>query len=162
LEVRGKRAGPLLDTKVLSGWNGQMIAAYAVAGRLLKEPAYIEAAERAGDFVLQHLRKSDGRLLHVYCSASSGPGEARLNAYLDDHAYLVRGLLCLHDATSQPKWLGEARALSERMVELYQDTEHGGFFYTSNDHEKLFARAKDQQDSALPSGNSVAATDLVR
>ena len=161
-DARAKRARPFLDTKVLTSWNGQMIAGYAVAGRCLDQPMYTEAASRAADFVLKNLRSADGRLLRTYGAAPGGKPEARLKAYLDDYAYLVHGLLCLHDATGNQKWLDEARKLTDTMVALYADGKYGGFFYTANDHEKLFARSKDQFDGAQPSGNSVAARNLVR
>jgi uncharacterized protein YyaL (SSP411 family) len=153
-DARAKRPRPFLDTKVLTAWNGQMIAGYAVAGQLLDEPKYTAAAAKAADFVLAKLRTQDGRLLRSY--------GARLNAYLDDYAYLIHGLLCLHDATKDKKWLDEAKALAEVMEKYYADDKGGGYFYTSSDHEKLFARGKDQYDGAQPSGNSVAARDLVR
>jgi uncharacterized protein YyaL (SSP411 family) len=159
---RAPRPRPFLDTKVLTGWNGQMIAGYAVAGQALGEPKYVEAAARAADFVLKHLRTPDGRLLRTYGTRPGQGGSARLNAYLDDYAYLTHGLLCLHDATRGSKWLDEAKALTDTMVKFHGDPESGGFFYTSSDHEKLFARAKDQHDGAQPSGNSVAARNLVR
>jgi uncharacterized protein YyaL (SSP411 family) len=160
--IRAQRPRPFLDTKVLTGWNGQMIAGYAVAGRILAEDRYIRAAARAADFVLKDLRSNAGRLLHGYAVHADGAGGARLNAYLDDYAYMGHGLLCLHDATGERRWLDEARALTDTMVQFYADKEAGGFFYTSSDHEKLFARSKDQYDSAQPSGNSVAASNLVR
>ncbi len=162
LEARGKRPRPFLDTKILTAWNGEMIAGYAVAGRVLNEPRYTETAARAADLILKKLRTPDGRLLRTYGARPGQPAEARLNAYLDDYAYLVHGLLCLHDATGQKKWLDEARALTDIMVKCYSDRDGRGFFYTSNDHEKLFARAKAQYDGAQPSGNSVAARNLVR
>ena len=87
---------------------------------------------------------------------------AKLNGYLDDYAFLVHGLLNLHDATGDRKWLDEAKALTDVMVKYHADKEGGGFFYTSSDHEKLFARSRDQFDAAHPSGNSVAARNLVR
>jgi uncharacterized protein YyaL (SSP411 family) len=162
LEARAKRVRPFLDTKVLTAWNGQMIAGYAVAGQLLDEPQYSAAAAKAADFVLSKLRTKDGRLLRTYGARPGGSAEAKLNAYLDDYAYLVHGLLCLHDATKDKKWLDEARALTDVMVKYHLDENNGGFFYTSSDHEKLFARGKDQYDGAQPSGNSVAARNLVR
>jgi uncharacterized protein YyaL (SSP411 family) len=162
LEVRGKRVRPFLDTKVLTAWNGQMIAGYAVAGRLLEEPKYTATAAKAADFVLSKLRTKEGRLLRTYGARPGGPAEAKLNAYLDDYAFLVHGLLCLHDATKDKRWLEEAKALTDVMVKSHGDEKGGGFFYTSNDHEKLFARGKDQYDGAQPSGNSVAARNLVR
>ncbi len=162
LAARDRRVRPFLDTKVLTAWNGQMIAGYAVAGQLLGEPAYTRAAARAADFVLAKLRTKDGRLLRAYGARPGAAAEAKLNAYLDDYAFLVHGLLCLHDATNDKKWLDEAKALTDVMAKYYGDDKGGGFFYTSNDHEKLFARGKDQYDGAQPSGNSVAARNLVR
>jgi uncharacterized protein YyaL (SSP411 family) len=161
-EARVKRPRLFLDTKILTSWNGQMIAGFAVAGQALKDSSYVDAAVRAADFVLRHLRTKEGRLLRTYGAQPGKPGEARLNAYLDDYAYLVHGLLCLHDATGDPKWLSEARTLTDTMIQFHGDKDRGGFFYTSNDHEKLFARAKDQYDSVQPSGNSAAAENLVR
>jgi uncharacterized protein YyaL (SSP411 family) len=161
-DARAKRIRPFLDTKILTAWNGQMIAGLAVAGQALGEKKPIENAARTADFLLKHLRNKDGRLLRTYAAAPGQKAEARLNAYLDDYAYLVHGLLCLHDATSTPRWLEEARSLTDLMVKYYLDEKSGAFFYTSNDHEKLFARAKDQYDGAQPSGNCVAASNLVR
>src|SRR5262249_6108731 len=102
-----------------------------------------------------------GRLYRTYGAAPSQKPEARLNGYLDDYAFLVHGLICLHDATGEARWLDEAKNLTDIMVRFHGDR-LGGFFYTSNDHEKLFARAKDQYDGAQPSGNSVAAKNLTR
>jgi uncharacterized protein YyaL (SSP411 family) len=162
LETRGKRARPFLDTKILAAWNGQMIAAYALAGRILGNGDYIQKATRAADFVLKKLRTADGRLLRTYGASPDGAASARLNAYVDDYAFLIRGLLCLHDATGADRWLDEARALTDKMVRLFDDRDAGGFYYTSADHEKLFARSKDQYDYAQPAGNSIATEDLVR
>src|SRR5262249_30209735 len=99
LAVRGKRARPFLDTKVLTAWNGQMIAGYAVAGQVLEDRKYLAAASKAADFLLTKMRTKEGRLLRTYGAAPGQKAEARLNGYLDDYAYLVHGLLCLHDAT---------------------------------------------------------------
>ncbi len=161
-EVRARRPRPFLDTKVLTAWNGQMIAGFAVAGECLGEPKYLQAAARAADFLLKTMRTKDGRLLRSYGARPGGAAAARLNGYLDDYAFLVHGLLALHDATKDKKWLDEARALTDTMIKYHLDDKDGGFFYTSSDHEKLFARAKDQYDGAQPSGNSVAARNLVR
>jgi uncharacterized protein YyaL (SSP411 family) len=160
-EVRAKRPRPFLDTKVLTAWNGQMIAGCAVASQALGERKYLDTAVKAADFLLKTMRTRDGRLLRTYGAAPGKKAEARIAGYLDDYAFLVHGLLCLHDATKEKKWLDEARALTETMIKFHQD-KVGGFFYTSNDHEKLFARAKDQYDGAQPSGNSMAARNLVR
>src|SRR5262249_17349296 len=125
--ARAKRERPFLDTKVLAGWNGQMIAAYARAGEVLKEPKYVQAAEKAAGFVLTKLRDKDGRLLRVYAAKPGGRPEARGPAFLEDYAFLVHGLLNLHDATHQAKWLDEARALTEQMIKWHGD-DRGGFF----------------------------------
>jgi len=162
LEHRNQRKRPFLDTKVLTAWNGQMIAGYALAGQVLKEPDYVRTAEKAADFVLSRLRTKDGRILRTYNTRGDGQAEARLNAYLDDYAFLIHGLLNLHDATRNKRWLDDAKRLSDVVVRWHGDGERGGYFYTSSDHEKLFARPKDYADGAQPSGNSVMAENLVR
>jgi uncharacterized protein YyaL (SSP411 family) len=122
----------------------------------------IAMAVKAADFLLKTMKNKEGRLLRSYATAPGGKAEARLNGYLDDYAYLVHGLLALHDVTAEKRWLDEAKALTETMVKFHGDDKRGGFYYTSSDHEKLFARARDQYDGAQPSGNSVAAGNLVR
>lgn len=161
-EARAKRPRPFLDTKVLTAWNGQMIAGAALAGQALGDKKAIATAGKAADFVLKNLKTKEGRLLRTYGSAPGQKAEARLNGYLDDYAYLVHGLLTLHDVTGEARWLDEARALTDTMVQLHGDGDRGGFYFTSNDHEKLFARSKDQHDGAQPAGNSMAARNLVR
>jgi uncharacterized protein len=162
LAERGKRPRPFLDTKVLTSWNGEMIAGYAVAGQALGEKRYVETAAKAADFLLKTMKTKDGRLLRAYGAAPGGKPEARVAAYLDDYAFLVHGLLCLHDATKEKRWLEEAKALTDTMVKFHLDEKVGAFFYTASDHEKLFVRAKDQYDGAQPCGNSMAARNLVR
>ncbi len=161
-QQRAKRPRPFLDTKVLTAWNGQMIAGLAAAGQALGDKKAIDRAVRAAEFVLKAMRTDKGRLLRTYGAAPGQKAEARLNAYLDDYAFLVHGLLCLHDATKEKRWLDEAKRLTDRMVELFGDEKQGAFFYTSSDHETLFARAKEQYDGAHPSSNSMAARNLVR
>jgi uncharacterized protein len=100
--------------------------------------------------------------MRTYGAAPGQKAAAHLKGYLDDYAYLVHGLLCLHDATGDKHWLDEAKTLTDLMIQYHADKDAGGFFYTANDAEKLFARAKDQYDGAQPSGNSVAARNLVR
>jgi uncharacterized protein YyaL (SSP411 family) len=140
-----------------------MIAGLAVAGQALGDKKAIERAIRAADFLLTHMgTPCKGRLLRSYGAIPGQKAEARGNAYLDDYAFLVHGLLCLHDATNDKRWLDNAKALTETMEKYYADEKNGGFFYTSNDHEKLFARGKDQFDGAQPAGNSMAARNLVR
>ncbi len=139
-----------------------MIAGLAKAGQALGDKKVIVRAERAADFILKTMKSKDGRLLRTYGAAPGQNGQARLNAYLDDYAYLVHGLLSLHDATGSARWLDEAKSLTADMMRYYEDKDNGGFYYTSNDHEKLFARAKDQHDGVQPSGNSQAALNLIR
>jgi uncharacterized protein YyaL (SSP411 family) len=161
LAARAKRTRPSLDNKILTAWNGQMIAAYAIAGQVLGQPRYIDTATRAAEFVLHNLRTAEGRLLRSYAAPADGPPRAGVTAYLDDYAYLADGLLCLHDATGSARWLDEARALTDTMIRHFGD-EGGGFCFTADDHEKLFARAKDVHDGVQPSGNSVAVQNLLR
>ena len=156
LDVRGKRDRPLTDTKILTSWNGLMIRGLADSGRILKTPRYTQAAAKAADFALAKLRTPEGRLLRTY-----GQGQAKLNAYLDDYAFLVEGLIALHRATGEKRWLTAAGELTDKQIELFWDAERGGFFFTSGDHEQLLARSKSPVDSALPSGNAVAAGNLV-
>jgi uncharacterized protein YyaL (SSP411 family) len=162
LAHRAKRERPFLDTKVIAGWNGQMIAGYARAGEVLKEPAYTAAAAKAADFVLTKMRDKDGRLLRLYAAAPGQPPAAKGAAFLDDYAYVIHGLLTLHDATGEKRWLDEAKALTATLDMWYGDTGKGGYFYTAHDHEKLFARAKDSYDGAQPSGNGTQVRNLLR
>jgi uncharacterized protein YyaL (SSP411 family) len=162
LAHRAKRERPFLDTKVIAGWNGQMIAGYARAGQVLKEPAYTAVAAKAADFVLSKMRDKDGRLLRTYAAAPGQPPTAKGNAFLDDYAYVIHGLLTLHDATGEKRWLDEAKALAATLDKWYGDAVKGGYFYTAHDHEKLFARAKDGYDGAQPSGNGTQVRNLLR
>jgi uncharacterized protein YyaL (SSP411 family) len=156
LTLRAQRPRPLTDTKILTGWNGLMIRGLADAGRILDDPRHVQAAERAARLVLDKLRTDEGRLLRTY-----GRGQAKLNAYVDDYAYLVRGLIGLHMATKDPQWLAAAQQLTDQQIKQFWDAGSGGFFYTAEDHESLLARSRSQVDGALPSGNSVSAVNLV-
>jgi uncharacterized protein YyaL (SSP411 family) len=162
LAVRVARERPFLDTKVLTAWNGQAIAGLATAGRVFQKADYVKSASQAADFVLAKLRTPEGRLLRTYSTRLDGQGEAKLNAYLEDYAYLIDGLLSLHDATSDVRWLKPARELTDIMIKWHGDTEQGGYFNTSSDHEKLFARPKDHHDGVQPSANGVAIRNLLR
>ncbi len=159
---RSKRDRPFLNTIALTAWSGLMIAGLAEAGLALDDPKVIAKAARAADFVLQQQRTKDGRLLRTYGAQPGQKPRAAVNAYLEDYAFLVHGLLNLHDAAKDKKWLDEARALTDTMIQYHGDKKAGGYYFTANDHEKLFARSKDQYDGAQPSGNSVAARNLVR
>ncbi len=156
LSVRNERERPLRDDKILCSWNGLAIRGLADAGRYCENPDYVRAAGQAADFVLAKLRSADGRLLRTYSQ-----GEAKLTAYLDDYAFLVDGLIALHQATGDRRWLQEAQTLSRQQIDLYWDDVNGGFFFTARDHEELIARSKQLTDGAQPAGNSIAASNLV-
>lgn len=156
LAARNQRPRPLTDTKILTSWNGLMIRGFADAGRILRANEYVLAATRAAEFVLTQLRTEDGRLKRTY-----GQGRSALNAYLDDYAFLADGLIALHRATGNERWLREAEELTRMQIELFWDERNGGFYFTSGDHETLLARGRDPVDGVEPSGNSVAASNLV-
>jgi uncharacterized protein len=156
-EVRAQRVWPGLDDKRLTSWNALMISALADAGAVLEREDYLDAARATAEFVLTDLRDPDGRLLRTWKD-----GQAKLNAYLEDHAFLLEALLSLYEATFEPRWFAEARALADTMIERFADDEHGGFFETSSDHERLVARRKDLEDHPIPAGNSSAAYGLLR
>jgi hypothetical protein len=148
--TRQTRIPPLRDEKVIVAWNALMISALAEAGRTLDVPRYVDAAVTASDFLWSALRR-DGRLLHTWAR-----GEAKQPAFLDDHAFLAAACLDLYEATSDPRQLARARALTALLDAHFHD-ERGGYFYTANDAEVLIARSKSGADGALPSGNAVAA-----
>ena len=155
--ARAGRVRPGLDDKRVTAWNALMISALADAGAALGEARHLEAAVDCAEFVLRDLRTPDGRLLRTY-----NDGRARLNAYLEDHAFLLEALLTLYEATFDPRWFREARALADQMIERFADDERGGFFETSVDHERLITRRKDLEDHPIPAGNSSAAYGLLR
>src|SRR5262249_29098799 len=155
LEARSKRPRPLLDTKILTGWNGLMIAGLADAGTALNRPDYIERATRLANTLLSDFRDKNGRLYRTRPSTNGNLGEGKLYGYLEDYAYVVHGLLNLHDATGEKEWLDAAVTLTNTMIENFADSSNGGFFFTAKDQEQLFVRTKDQYDGATPSGNSV-------
>ncbi len=156
-EARAKRVWPGLDDKRLTAWNALAIAALAEAGAVLDRPDYVVAAAGCADFVLEHLRDPDGRLLRTFKD-----GDARLNGYLEDHAFLLEALLALYESTFAPRWFELAEALVESMIERFGDGDRGGFYSTSSDHEQLIARRKEIGDHPIPSGNSAAALGLLR
>jgi len=156
-EARAKRVLPGKDEKILTAWNGMMIAAFAQAGAAFDEPKYTKAAARAADYVLANLRKADGRL---YRTAAIG-SPAKLNAYLEDYAFLIDALVLLYQADFNPQWVTEAARLADLMIADFADTD-GGFFYTASGHEPLITRTKDSYDGSTPSGNAMAVTALQR
>ena len=155
-EARAQRVKPARDEKVLTAWNGLMLASFAEAAAILNRPDYKDVATRNARFVLDNLRR-DGLLLRTYKE-----GEAKLNAYLEDYAFYIDGLVTLYETTGELEWLKEARALTDTMIDEFWDEEEGGFFFTGRSHETLIVRAKDFFDNATPSGNSVAAEILLR
>ncbi len=154
--ARALRPAPLRDEKILAAWNGLTISALAKASLALGDRAYADRAERAAGFVLDRMQEG-GRLLRSYKD-----GEARHPAYLEDYAFLVAGLLDLYEATSRLRWLDEAVRLDVVLERHYEDRAGGGFYTTSDDHERLLAREKPGYDGAEPSGNSVHALNLLR
>ncbi|MBW8876152.1 MAG: DUF255 domain-containing protein [Acidobacteria bacterium] len=152
--ARRQRQPPRVDDKALADWNGMTIAALARAGKLLGEPRYLAAAGRGADFVLARFRAKDGTLLHAWRR-----GEAKIPAFLDDYAFLIRGLLALHEATGQPRWLAEAERLAGEMESRLRDP-RGGYYLTAPRPHLLF-QPKTVSDRAIPSGNGVAMLDLL-
>jgi uncharacterized protein YyaL (SSP411 family) len=155
--ARAKRIWPGLDDKRLTSWNALAISALAESGAVLGREDFLDAARGAAEFVLSDLRTEDGRLLRTFKD-----GGGRLNAYLEDHAFLLEALLTLYESTFEPRWFAAARELADTMIERFADQEHGGFFETSSDHERLVARRKDPEDHPIPSGNASAANGLLR
>jgi uncharacterized protein YyaL (SSP411 family) len=155
--TRSQRVWPGLDDKRLAAWNALMVSALADAGAVLREAGYVEAARVCADFLLTSMREAGGHLRRTYKD-----GEARLNAYLEDHAFLLEALLTLYEATFEPRWFVAAREIADTMIDRFADRDRGGFFETSSDHERLVARRKDLEDNPIPAGNSSAAYGLLR
>ena len=155
--IRKERIHPLKDDKILTDWNGLMIAAFAKAGDVFNSDDYIKQAENSAQFILKNLTDKNGRLLKRYRNGKSG-----IDSHLDDYAFFIWGLLELYEATFNTIYLSEAIKLSEIMVSEFWDTENGAFFLGSNNSEKLIVRAKTGYDGAIPSGNSVAAMNFIK
>lgn len=162
LDHRAERPRPHRDDKVLTDWNGLMIAALAKAARAFDAPRYAEAAARAANFLLETMRTGDdGRLLHRYRVNENGDGDAGIHAHLDDYAFLAWGFCELYEATFEPRWLRAALDLTGAMHAHFADDESGGYFLSAADGETLVARQKTFQDAALPSGNAGALLALL-
>ncbi len=158
LKKRNKRPRSHLDDKVITSWNGLMISGFAHGGTILSEKRYLEAAKKAADFLLSTLRDPiTNTLLRRYRDGNAG-----LEAHLDDYAFLVQGLLDLYEASLDMKWLQSAMDLTKRQIELFWDAENGGFFDTSTTDSNRILRLKSDYEGAKPSGNSVAALNLLR
>jgi uncharacterized protein YyaL (SSP411 family) len=154
---RSRRIWPGKDDKRLCSWNALMIGALAEAGGAIPCKDYLDAAVACAEFVWRDLRDEGGRLLRTYKD-----GRAHLAAYLEDYAYLVEALLTLYEATFDVRWFDAARETADQMIEVFADTDRGGFFTTAHDHEELVVRRKDVDDHPIPSGNSAAAFGLLR
>jgi uncharacterized protein YyaL (SSP411 family) len=157
LAIRDTRRRPGLDDKRLTSWNALMIAALADAGAALEETRYLDAARACAEFILTKLRDPRGRLLRSYAA-----GQGRLDAYLEDHAFLLEALIALFEATCEERWFDAARALADTLIARFGDARGGGFYSTADDAEALIARRKDLDDSPIPSGPSSAAQGLLR
>ena len=155
--IRSKRPRPHLDDKILVDWNGLMISSLSFGSRVLNEPRYRLAAEKSTQFILKNLTDKNRRLLHRYRDS-----QAAITATVEDYAFFIHGLIDLYEATFNPDYLKEAKRLAEEMLRLFWDESEGGFFFTARDAEKLLIRQKEIYDGAIPSGNSIAALDLIR
>ncbi|MFA9495453.1 MAG: thioredoxin domain-containing protein [Candidatus Bathyarchaeota archaeon] len=154
-EERERRERPLLDDKILTDWNGLMIAALSKAARAFQVKEYAEEAVRSAEFLLGNMWDGD-ELLHRYRE-----GEAQIGGFLDDYAFMVWGLIELYQATHEKRFLDEARRINEVMMDMFADPE-GGFYFTSSESEELLTRRKDLYDGAIPSGNSVAFMNMMK
>jgi len=155
LDARSQRIRPGTDDKVIVFWNGLMLAAFAEAGRYLNRDDYTQVGVKNAEFLLTELRFDD-RLLRVWRN-----GKAKYNAFLEDYAALILGLLALYQTDPKVRWYHAAVSLAEEMVTNFRDSD-GGFYDTRDDHEKLIFRPKDTQDNATPSGNALAASALLQ
>jgi uncharacterized protein len=156
-EIRERRVKPGTDDKVLTAWNALAIGAFAEAGRVFREPSYVQTATRCAEFVLTHLRDERGRLLRSWRDGVAGrPG------FADDFAVMASACLTLYETTFELRWFEQALALADDLIRLFRDDERGGFFQTGSDAEELVLRPKELYDNATPSGNSVAAEVLLR
>jgi len=153
---REQRVRPGRDDKMLAAWNGMMLTAFAEAANILGRDDYRAVAIRNAEFIISQLLK-EGRLLRTYRS-----GQAKLNGYLEDYAYVIEGLLAVYEATFDLRFFTQVRELADTMIAQFWDEQDGGFYFTSSDHEALITRTKDYFDNATPSGNSVAAMALLK
>ncbi|MEL3957318.1 thioredoxin domain-containing protein [Caldifermentibacillus hisashii] len=153
---REKRVRPFRDDKILTAWNGLMIASLAKAGRVFHQASYVQAAEKAVSFIRDNLIQN-GRVMVRYRD-----GEVKNKAFIDEYAFLLWGYIELYESTFAPFYLEEAKKLADNMMDLFWDDHAGGFFFSGNDDEPLLVRQKESYDGALPSGNSVAACQLLR
>jgi hypothetical protein len=173
LAIRESRPKPALDDKVLTAWNGMALRAFALAANVFNRDDYRQIAHQNAEFVLNTMRRDDGVLLRAWRDRSADDAQVDLQSpisnlqspilgFLEDYALLADGLLALHEATFEPRWLLEAKALAEQILARFWDDEIAGFYDTAADHEQLVVRPRDTGDNATPCGNSVAADVLLR
>jgi len=156
-DVRKKRIHPLKNDKILTDWNGLMIAAFAKAARVFDDENYTQIAIKAADFILSEMTGKDGKLLHRYRE-----GEKSITANLDDYTFLIWGLLELYETTFNAKYLEKSLKLNEVTLKHFWDDKEGGFYFIPNYGEKLLIREKQIYDGATPSGNSAAVLNLLK
>lgn len=156
-EQREQRIHPFKDDKILTDWNGFMIAALAMGARILNEPAYLEAAEKAWKFIFQKMKTKEGHLLHRFRDGESG-----INGNLNDYAYLIWGLLEIYESGFKVDYLQNAIELAEIQIRLFMDNQDGGFYFVSEYNEDVIFRQKEIYDGAIPSGNSVSLLNFLR
>jgi len=157
LDERKKRQSPNKDDKILTDWNGLMIAALSKSTQILDESKYLEAAKKVADFLISKIRFSNGRLSHFYKD-----NEQSICAYLDDYAFLIWGLIELYETTFNVDYLKSALELNDYLLKHFWDNERGGFYFSSDDSETILVRKKEIYDGAIPSGNSVQMLNLLR
>jgi uncharacterized protein len=155
-EHRDKRVHPRKDDKILTDWNGLMVAALSRGARVFDEQKYTYAAKRAVDFVLDNMLDPNGQPFHRYRD-----GEAAIPGNIDDYAFLIHGLLELYQTTFETKYLKQALTLNRHLIDHFWDNEQGGFYFTADDGEQLLTRQKEVYDGAVPSGNSIAMLNLL-
>lgn len=164
MSARAKRIRPTRDEKVLTSWNSLMITAFIEGYKATAKAEYLEAALKAADFILAHL-KVDDRLMRVWgqpVNAVDSEGIVKLQGCLDDYAYFIEALLNIASVDGDPKWLATADQLAKSMIKHFRDESEGGFFFTASDHEELVVRPRSHYDGSVPSGTSVATTVLLR
>ncbi len=156
-KIREKRVHPLKDDKILTDWNGLMIAAFAKGAQVFDNHTYLKAARNAADFILNNMKISDVRLLHRFRD-----GQAKIHGYLDDYAFMIWGLIELYEATFEISYLKTAIELNRTLLSQFWDERGGGFYFSPDDGEELLTRQKEIYDGAVPSGNSVSMFNLIR
>jgi uncharacterized protein YyaL (SSP411 family) len=157
LDERQKRQPPKKDNKILTDWNGLMIAALSKSSQILDQPKYLEAAKKAADFIINKMRFSNGQLSHFYKDTAS-----QVYAYLDDYVFLIWGLIELYETTFNVDYLESALNMNDYLLKHFWDNERGGFYFSSDDSETILVRKKEIYDGAIPSGNSVQMLNLLR